>query len=286
MSVSQRDGANGLPRLLLSHPAGSSAEIYLHGAHLTSWIPHGGVDALFLSRAAQFAPGRPIRGGVPVVFPQFAQLGPLPKHGFARLVSWRWLEPPDPDTATSATLELEDSAETRAIWPHRFRARLTVELEDRTLSQQLAVENTGDAPFSFTAALHSYFAVADLRRTTLQGLAGAGFEDRSAHGEDAADRDGEVVITGEIDRVYLEVPSELRIQDQGNQRALELRFDGFPDVVVWNPAETGTAALPDMDADEYRRMLCVEAAQVGRPVEVAPGRRWSGGQRVEVVSAP
>jgi glucose-6-phosphate 1-epimerase len=286
MSVAASDGVNGLPRLVLSHPSGSTAEIYLHGAHLTSWILAGGVEALFLSRAAELAPGRAIRGGVPVVFPQFAQRGPLPKHGFARTSSWRWTdEGDDPAAATSATLELVDSAETRAIWPHRFRALVTVALGERTLSQRLTIENTGGAPFSFTAALHTYFALADLHRASIEGLSGVSYEDHAARGEDATERGGELLVTGEIDRVYLDAPSELRLRDRGNERTIRLRLDGFRDVVVWNPAEHGAAALPDMEAEEYLRMICVEAAQVGRPVELAPGAEWSGGQWVEVVAS-
>ena len=153
MSVALQDGRNGLPRLALSHPSGSTAELYLHGAHLTSWVPAGGVEALFLSRAAEFAAGQPIRGGVPIVFPQFAQRGPLPKHGFARVLPWRWVDPRE--GAASATLELVDSEETRALWPHPFRARMTVELGERSLVQRLSVENTGEEELSFTAALHS-----------------------------------------------------------------------------------------------------------------------------------
>src|SRR3954462_5540325 len=71
------------------HPSGSVATVQLHGAHVTRWRTAAGDDSLFLSRAARFAPGEAIRGGIPVVFPQFAERGPLPKHGFARTALWR-----------------------------------------------------------------------------------------------------------------------------------------------------------------------------------------------------
>lgn len=287
MSVSLGPGANGVPRLQLSHPSGSSAEVYLLGAHVTSWIPADRTEALFLSRASEFAPGQAIRGGVPVVFPQFAQRGPLPKHGFARVMSWRWLDPgATTGDATEATLELIDSEATRAIWPHAFRARLTVGIDERTLSQRLDVENTGGSAFAFTAALHSYFAVAELRRTSLQGLAGTAFEERSARGESAIEGAEEIVVSGEFDRVYLDAPRELSVHDRGNERGFRLRLDGFSDVVVWNPGRSGAAALQDMADDEYPRMICVEAAQVGRAVELVPGGAWAGGQIVEVTARP
>jgi glucose-6-phosphate 1-epimerase len=278
MSVALQDGRNGLPRLALSHPSGSTAEVYLHGAHLTSWVPAGGVEALFLSRAAEFASGRPIRGGVPIVFPQFAERGPLPKHGFARVQPWRWVDPRE--GATSATLELVDSEETRASWPHAFRARMTVELGERSLVQRLSVENTGDADLSFTVALHTYFAVGELTRVSVDGVAGVEYEERSARGAPETTEAG-IRITGELDRVYLDAPSDLRVHDGANARALALRLDGFGDVVVWNPGEEGASALPDMEGDEHRRMICVEAARIGKPVTLGPGKRWEGAERVE-----
>jgi hypothetical protein len=77
-----------LPPTTLLPPDGARAEIYPHGTHVTSWVPAGGSERLFLSPASEFRPGAPIRGGVPVVFPQFSGLGSLPKHGFVRLLSW------------------------------------------------------------------------------------------------------------------------------------------------------------------------------------------------------
>src|SRR3954453_23325760 len=82
-------GKNGMSTVLLSHPSGSSAEIYLNGAHVTSWIPAGGKEVLFMGKKATFTRGDPIRCGIPVVFPQFANTGPLPQHGFARITEWQ-----------------------------------------------------------------------------------------------------------------------------------------------------------------------------------------------------
>src|SRR5512139_2122415 len=82
------EAAGGLPKLSLVAPDGAQAEIYLYGAHVVSWIPAGGQERLFLSRASAFRVGAPIRGGVPIVFPQFGTTGPLPLHGLVRLMTW------------------------------------------------------------------------------------------------------------------------------------------------------------------------------------------------------
>jgi glucose-6-phosphate 1-epimerase len=53
---------------------------------------------------------------------------------------------------------------------------------------------------------------------------------------------------------------------------------GFEDVVVWNPWSERAAALPDLPDDDWRRMLCIEAARIGRPIRLAPGAHWQGSQ--------
>lgn len=285
MSVVRRTGVGGLPKIVLLHPSGSTAEVYLNGAHVTSWVPADGSEALFLSRSAEFRAGTAIRGGVPVIFPQFGNLGGLPKHGFLRVLPWSWTpsaEPPDP--TTRAVLRLDDSAATRAVWPHRFRAELAVELGERTLSLTLSILNTDEAEFRFTAALHTYLRLTDVRRAAIEGLQGTRYRDRM-EGDPIVDEEPELVVSGVIDRVYSSAPSELRVHDRAGGRAFRIRSEHMPDVVVWNPGEASAAALPDMEAEEYRQMLCVEAAKAAGPVRLAPGGTWYGTQRIEVRSA-
>ncbi|HEX2207933.1 MAG TPA: D-hexose-6-phosphate mutarotase [Longimicrobium sp.] len=266
------------PALRLSHDSGSSAEVRLHGAHVTSFVPAGGSEALFLSRAAEFAPGRAIRGGVPVVFPQFAEMGPLPRHGLARAQPWERVE--NDDHPHAVRLRLRDSQVTRALWPHPFLAELAVELEADALSIALTIHDTGDAPFPFTAALHTYLRVGDVRRATVEGL--RGLRDREET-EERVDEDRALAVRGPVDRIYYHTPPELRVNDTASGRIFVLHSTGFADTVVWNPWADAAAALPDMEDGEYLEMLCVEAAQVGAPVHLHPGERWVGSQRIQVV---
>jgi glucose-6-phosphate 1-epimerase len=148
-------GCNGQATLELECTFGS-ATIYLQGAHVTSWLPAGGAEMLFVSQAARFAPGASIRGGVPVCFPQFAELGPLPMHGFAHLVPWEWR----PSGNVGALLTLRDSDATRAVWPHRFVAELAVDLTPGALRLGLAVQNVGAAPWQWSGTLHTFLALA------------------------------------------------------------------------------------------------------------------------------
>ena len=170
-----------MPKLVLVAADGARSELYLHGAHVTSWIPAGESDErLFLSARSRFGPGEAIRGGVPVCFPQFADQGQLPNHGFARVSTWALVHALVADTgAAHAVLRLGDSAATRAQWPHPFAVELEVALSGRSLEIGLAVTNTGPATFEFTGALHTYLRVADVREATVRGLQGARYRDKA-----------------------------------------------------------------------------------------------------------
>jgi glucose-6-phosphate 1-epimerase len=55
---------------------------------------------------------------------------------------------------------------------------------------------------------------------------------------------------------------------------------GFADAVLWNPGAERASTLGDLEAGGWLRMLCVEAAVIGKPVTLAPGERWTGQQRL------
>ena len=267
---------NGLPAVRLTTPDGATAVITLYGAQLVSWLSADGRERLYLSERSRFEHGQAIRGGIPVIFPQFADSGPLPRHGFARTCTWELLSARHDKDYACATLRLTDSEETRALWPHAFVAELTVMIAGNRLDVEFEVENTGSDAFSFTAALHSYFSVAKANSCQLQGLDGVCYLDK-ADGGKLKREDGEtVLLDDEMDRVYLDVSKPLLLWEPARHLAIE--SEGFPDVVVWNPWISKCAALDDMPPDGYRQMICIEAAAAGRPVELAPGALWSGRQ--------
>jgi glucose-6-phosphate 1-epimerase len=276
ISNAPEPGEGGLPRVVLAAPNGARAEVYLQGAHVARWMDAGEGDVLYLSPRSRFAPGEAIRGGVPVIFPQFAGLGPLPRHGFARTAVWTLAEA----SADRAVLVLVDTAETRAVWDHAFRAELRVEI-GAELSMTFSVENTGGHAFELTCALHSYLRVSDVRSVAVDGLQGVRYHDKVAGGEHVQDG-RELRFAGETDRVYLDAPDVLRLADSGVWETVLIRKFGFRDAVVWNPGAEKARGLADLGEDEHRRFVCVEAACVGEPVRLEPGARWEGGQVVSV----
>ncbi|TXG80109.1 MAG: D-hexose-6-phosphate mutarotase [Rhodocyclaceae bacterium] len=267
---------NGLPAVRVAAPDGAKAIVTAHGAQLVSWVPARGRERLYLSERSAFSPGKAIRGGVPVIFPQFAERGSGPRHGFARTTDWQLDEPRGGADFACVTFFLEDAAATRAHWPHAFRAELTVAVSGTRLDIELEVENRGEAPFDFTAALHTYLRVAEVETASVEGLQGHGYEDNAAGGETRIDRAETLVVAGEVDRLYADAPATLLLREPG--RSLAVQSEGFRDAVIWNPWEDKCAALADMPRDGFRRMLCIEAANAARPVCLEPGAIWFGRQ--------
>lgn len=272
---------NGLGVLRLQGPGGAALEVCEQGAHVLSWRDASGVERLFLSPLAHFAPGVAIRGGVPVVFPQFASRGVLPKHGLARGVPWRAGQAACDETSARLSFVLADDPATRSLWPHAFEARLDLVLEADALELRLAVRNTGDAAFAFTAALHGYLAVDDLGGVRLHGLEDRPFEDAADGGRWRVQGPDALRFDGEVDRVYPEVAGPLWLEEAG--RRMQLSMGGFPDVVVWNPGPRLAAGLGDLGAGQHLRFACIEAAAVIKPMVLAPDGTWQGWQRLRVL---
>lgn len=266
----------------LQHASGANVKIHPQGAHITSWQTADGVERLFLSKRAEFRPGVAVRGGVPIVFPQFAALGSLPKHGFARTTQWRKVDSGAQTESDTATFVLSYSPETLAIWPYRFSLRYQVSLGDDELRMQLMVVNDDMQAFAFTAALHTYLRVVDIAAVSVHGLRGCRFRD-SAHGNTEHVEHADVVrFAGETDRIYFSTSQPIVVNEPG-QRSMRCSAQGFGDTVVWNPGSSLSQKLPDMEDDGYRRMVCIEAAAIEPPVTVLPGGQWQGSQTLKVI---
>jgi len=276
---------NAADTLELTAPDGATVTIALRGAHLLSWKPAGAPEQLYLSPRSEFTPGKAIRGGVPVCFPQFAERGTLPKHGFARTLPWELVGQERGKDDALAVLRLRDSEATRALWPHAFELELSVRVSGRVLDVELACENTGEAPLQFTTALHTYLRVADLDDVSVEGLSGLRYFDSVKQAEALQRMD--LLLTGEkgvldLDRIYFGVKERplLVVEDR---RRLVVTQQGFDDAVVWNPGPDRCQKLADMPPDGWSEMLCVEAATIGHPVELQPGESWVGRQSLSLL---
>lgn len=268
----------GLNCWRLALPGGDKLRVAEQGGHVLSWVA-GGRERLFLSPRSAFDGSAPIRGGVPVCWPQFNQRGNGPKHGFARNLPWLTTAYDLDSDAASLELTLCSSERTRSLWPHEFELTLRLQLQPGRLRLTLGARNTGAQPLAFTGALHSYFACDDVAQAELSGLQGR--PEWNALTDDHASAAETLRFESEFDRVYSGTAAPMLLQE-GAQRLQISQSQSWSDTVVWNPHVAKCAALADMEADGWRRMLCVEAAQVFEPVPLAPGQQWLGWQQLEL----
>jgi len=271
-------GVGGFPLVAVSN-AHARATIALQGATVVDFQPHNqGQDTqnpvLWLSRHAVYAPGKAIRGGIPLCWPWF---GPhptdstKPDHGFARTRPWAALGTSvDEDGATTVRLGLSDDDETRALWPHAFTLELVVTVGP-TLRLTLVARNTGPDPFACSSALHSYFKVGDVTAIAIRGLEGCAYVDKVNGGRSKVQQ-GPVTIDGETDRVYTGTMATCTIDDSGLRRRITVAKEGSRSTVVWNPWRDKARRMADVGDDDYQGMVCVEVANaLNDTVTVAPG---------------
>jgi D-hexose-6-phosphate mutarotase len=265
----------GLVRARVTAPAGE-ADVYLHGAHVTHYRPAGGRPVLFLSSASRFAPGQPIRGGVPICFPWFATRAgdpAAPAHGFARTAAWTVEAVGRDGDEVGLVLRLEADPATRRWWPHDFVLRYRVRV-GAALDLALEVENRSAGPMGFEAALHSYLAVSDVAVVSVSGLAGARYIDKTDGMERKREGAAPLRFTGETDRVYLGTTATAVVDDPPAGRRLVVDKSGSATTVVWTPGAEKGGLIADLAPGEWRRMLCVETANAhDDAITLGPGAR-------------
>ena len=268
-------GSGGFVHAVVSTPF-AEAHVYLHGAHVTHYQPAGATPVLFMSPHSQFAPGKAIRGGVPVIFPWF---GPraghpaAPEHGFARIAEWSVESVERSLDAVTLVLQLDSTDATRALWPYDFRLRYRVVIGPR-LELELEVENRSDEAFAFEEALHTYLRVGDVREATVSGLAGTAYIDKNDAMKRKLQADEALRLSGATDRVFLAARGPCVIDDPPLDRRLVIEKRASATTVVWNPWREKAAAMADLGGDAWPSMLCVETANAADDaVPLAPGER-------------
>ena len=253
----------GLPAVQITAPDGAEAVVTLFGAHLVSWKTAEGRERLFVSRASAMDGQRAIRGGVPVIFPQFNERGPYQRHGYARLNNWRLTSSGVSDGEGYAVFALGTAdllPEHAAAWPFRFGLQLCIAVRGSELHMRFQVRNEDDKAWSFSSALHTYHAVDNVKAVRITGV-----------------QDDELTIGEKLDQIFRDVSPRIVLRSGAGE--LELDQDGFRDAVVWNPGAEAAAALTDMADEEYEKFVCIEPAVI-EPVVLQAGEQWCGNYRV------
>jgi len=268
---------NGLEYVKLVHPdTGATSDVYLYGGVVTSYVVDG-VDYIAVRPDAKTDGSKPISGGLSHCWPQFGP-GEIQQHGFARNVNWTVKSMTD----TSVELEMAPSDYTKEMWDKEFLCTFAVDLgggeEDsqssspQMLSTTMTVDNKGEEPYDFQAALHSYFSVSSLDNLEIRGS----FQNReflnklAGEGEDGEMQTEEreaITIAEEYDRVYKGVNDPV-LNDKGTGMGLAvLNTEGWEDTVLWSPY--GNEGMG------YNNFVCVESVKFD-PVTLGGGESWSG----------
>ncbi len=262
----------GLPAVRAESSHGALL-VFRQGAHVAEYRPAQAPAVLWVSQHSRFAPGSAIRGGVPICFPWFGahvEKPSLPAHGFARTSEFEYAGSVLVADRLVLTFELESDQRTRELWPADFRVRYVVTLGER-LTLALTVENRGVTPIEYEEALHTYFAVSDVRSISIEGLAGARYTDKVS-GNDAVQSETDLRISAETDRVYASA-APCTLLDPGLGRCITVDKSGSQTTVVWNPWLDKARRLSDFGDDEYPSMVCVESANThGARVRLFPGQ--------------
>ena len=261
-------GHGGLPRLVITTPV-STAEIYLHGAHVTAFQKNGEPPLLWMSAKSLFAHDKAIRGGVPICFPWFGSRTGAPAHGYARVTEWNLAATSAcPDGRVTVRLRLPEKV---GDAPYTGSVEYIVTV-GATLTLELQVNNHSTESVIFEEILHTYFTVGDIAGVSIKGLHGVHYLDKVAGGALKNEDDDLIHITGETDRVYLETTHTVEIEDPKLRRIIRVEKSGSASTVVWNPWVAKAKAMADFGDEEYHHMVCVESGNVGpAQTTLAPG---------------
>jgi glucose-6-phosphate 1-epimerase len=265
-------GNGGLAKVIATSNV-STAEIYPQGAHVTGFQKNGEPPLLFLSAKSYFAPGKPIRGGVPVILPWFGNRDGEPSHGFARIMEWQLVKT---STAADGVVTLQfalPEISGRDAWKN-LRTEFVVTVSDKLTMELIAANDGCDDPLEVENCLHTYFNVGDIGAVSIDGLRGAHYLDNAAggNGELKIQSESPLRIPKETNRLYLDTTSTVEIRDENLKRVIRVEKSGSNSTVVWNPWTT--QKLPDdFDPGEHRHMVCVESGNVKQnKISLASGK--------------
>lgn len=248
--------------------------IALQGAHIATFQPRGEEPVIWLSPHAKFAPGKSIRGGVPVCWPWF---GPhktdskLPGHGFARTVLWEVFETKAlTDGSTFLRFGLVENDTTRVQWPNPSTVQLEVTVGN-ALRVELVTHNASESVIELGEALHTYFQISDVAKMAIRGLENCAYLDKVQDFAHCTQKDS-IVIESEVDRVYINTAADCVIEDKGLKRAIRIAKQGSMSTVVWNPWTEKADKMGDFGENGHRAMVCVESGNaMENVVKLAPG---------------
>ena len=246
-----------------------TSSIALQGAQVMTWQPKTQAEpVLWMSEAASLKHGKSIRGGIPVCWPWFGAHPTQPSfaaHGIARTAMWD-VKQTSINKQGEVQITLSLQSKQHPEWQHETLAELKVVVGE-SLSLDLTTTNLGDTPITIGQALHTYFKVGDVREVSVRGLEACPYIDKLSSDAEQQKQQGNISISSEVDRIYLDAGQDVLLEDASLQRTIRIQKQGSNSTIVWNPWVDKTKALGDMGADDaYLSMLCIESANADADV--------------------
>jgi glucose-6-phosphate 1-epimerase len=278
--VSLTKGNGGLHKVCVTSDW-STAEIYLHGAHVTHFQINGEPPVLFMSKSSRFQQDSPIRGGIPVIFPWFGSREGHPAHGFARLQDWELVKTEETNGEVRLVFAMPRCAAAAEFPP--FAATFAVKV-GRKLEAVLSITNSSNQDFTFEDCLHTYFHVGDITAVSVSGLKDTDYLDQMENFARKTEKSDDIKITCETDRIYLDTEATVEIRDANLKRCIRVAKSGSRSTVLWNPWIDKSKRMPDFGDNEFPNMICVESCNVAENKRtLAPGE--SSSLKIELSTA-
>lgn len=293
--VVKKDLFHGIDAVKISSSSNNAeCVITLWGANVVSW-KNDGEERLYLSPKARFDETSAIRGGIPVVFPQFGRPSDvMPQHGFARTMKWEFHGFVVENNCCTAEFQLQSSENTLSVYPHHFLIKYFVSLSHKKLFCSFIVENTGKSDvMRFQILLHSYLQCSDIENATVCGFDGCSFRDKLKGESECVESISKITFTQETDRIYLEPSSDIILSSRLNGDiqvhsfgVLNCKDETKPirsDVVLWNPWVNKTLSIADFASDSFQNFVCVEPGLVRDYFAIASGESCCFTQQLSII---
>lgn len=253
--------------------AGSELLVAQQGAQILSYQQGEQPPLIWLSPQAAYQRGQSVRGGVPLCWPWFGDLRrnpqavqahfhleQAPAHGLVRTLDWELLGIDEGGDAVTLRFAYDTRTQPLEGWPRDVGLTFVVRLAD-DLGMSLETHNRGTEPLTLSQALHSYFAVSDVRQVSVEGLQGCRYIDTLQDWQELRQQEA-LVFDAETDRIYFDTAARLSIVDPGWGRRIHLDARGSRSAVLWNPWVDKAKRLSQFPDDAWQNMLCIETANV------------------------
>lgn len=217
--------------------------------------------------------GLPRRGGVPILFPQFADRGELSKHGFVRGINWQILSHDLNELSEHLSYELNINPNNFGDWPHTANLRLDVVAEAKSITFSLKIKNLGEKSFTWTGGLHPYIKIENLLNIKIEGLKGCKVENKYKF-DQTHQLNQFLSFDGKSFESLFFSSSDLVVHE--DNKTLHLSSTGFLEWMIWNPGQTGVKDFLDILKNDWFRFVCIEPVIAHQPQLIEGGGQFTG----------